>query len=78
MTTATLEAKLFTEDIIREKNILDRNTGKPVKEIIVEEEYILIQKESGEERVPLNTLRGKAIYTRLTTGVAEFTEPIYV
>ena len=78
MTTATLEAKVFTEDIIREKNILDRNTGKPVKEIIVEEEYILIQKENGEERIPLNTLRGKAIYTRLTTGVSEFTEPIYV
>jgi len=35
-------------------------------------------KERGEETIPLNSLRGKAIYTRLTTGISEFTEPIYV
>ena len=77
MTTAT-EAQVFNEDIIRDKNILDKNTGKPVKEIRVEGDVLVIVKESGEERIPLNTLRGKAIYTRLTTGVSEFTEPIYV
>ena len=77
MTTAT-EAQVFNEDIIRDKNILDKNTDKPVKEIRVEGDVLVIVKESGEERIPLNTLRGKAIYTRLTTGVSEFTEPIYV
>ncbi|WP_461829447.1 hypothetical protein [Aquifex sp.] len=78
MTTAAAEAKVFTEDIIRDKNILDKVTGKPVKEIRIEGDSLVIVKESGEERIPLNTMRGKAIYTRLTTGVAEFTEPIYV
>ena len=76
--TTTTEAQVFSEDIIRDKNILDKNTGKPVKEIRVESDVLVIVKESGEERIPLNTMRGKAIYTRLTTGVAEFTEPIYV
>ena len=75
---AILEEQVFTEDIIKDKNILDKNTGKPVKEIRIEEDTLVIVKESGEERIPLNRLRGKAIYTRLTTGVAEFTEPIYV
>ena len=78
MTTATMEATIFNEDIIKDKSILDKNTGKPIKEIRVEEDTLVIVKESGEERIPLNTMRGKAIYTRLTTGVAEFTEPIYV
>ena len=74
----SIQAQVFSEDIIRDKNILDKNTGKPVKEIRVESDVLVIVKESGEERIPLNTMRGKAIYTRLTTGVAEFTEPIYV
>ena len=78
MTTATMEVTIFNEDIIKDKSILDKNTGKPIKEIRVEEDTLVIVKESGEERIPLNTMRGKAIYTRLTTGVAEFTEPIYV
>ena len=78
MTTAAAETQVFNEDIIKDKNILDKNTGKPVKEIRVENDVLVIVKESGEERIPLNTMRGKAIYTRLTTGVAEFTEPIYV
>ena len=78
MTTATMEATIFNEDIIKDKSILDKNTGKPIKEIRVEEDTLVIVKESGEERIPLNTMRGKAIYTRLTTGVAEFTEPICV
>jgi len=64
------DARVFSEDII--------NTGRPVKEIRVEGDSLVIVKESGEERIALNTLRGKAIYTRLTTGVSEFTEPIYV
>ncbi len=76
--TTTTEAQVFSEDIIRDKNILDKNTGKPVKEIRVEGDTLVIVKESGEEQIPLNTMRGKAIYTRLTTGVSEFTEPIYV
>ena len=71
-------AQVFKEDIIRDKNILDKQTGKPVKEIRVEDNSLVIVKESGEEKIPLNTLRGKAIYTRLTTGISEFTEPIYV
>lgn len=76
MTVAT--AQVFKEDIIRDKNILDKQTGKPVKEIRVEDNYLVIVKESGEEKIPLNTMRGKTIYTRLTTGISEFTEPIYV
>lgn len=75
---ALTEARVFSEDIIRDKNILDKNTGRSVKEIRVEGDSLVIVKESGAERIALNTLRGKAIYTRLTTGVSEFTEPIYV
>ncbi len=74
----SIQAQVFSEDIIRDKNILDKNTGNAVKEIRVEGDVLVIVKESGEEKIPLNTMRGKAIYTRLTTGVAEFTEPIYV
>ncbi len=78
MATVTIETTSFNEYTIKDKSILDKNTGKPIKEIRVEEDTLVIVKESGEERIPLNTMRGKAIYTRLTTGVAEFTEPIYV
>ncbi|GAB6065636.1 hypothetical protein JCM9492_07280 [Aquifex pyrophilus] len=72
------EAQVFTQDILRDKNILEKSSGNPPKEIRVEGEELVIVKESGEERVPLKSLRGKAIYTRLTTGISEFTEPIYV
>ncbi|RUM31357.1 MAG: hypothetical protein DSY42_02995 [Aquifex sp.] len=78
MTTAALNGQVFTEDILKDKNIIDKNTGKQPKEIKIEEDKIVIVKEKGEETIPLNSLRGKAIYTRLTTGISEFTEPIYV
>ncbi|WP_461832587.1 hypothetical protein [Aquifex sp.] len=77
MATAA-EAQVFTQDILRDKNILEKSTGQPPKEIKVEGEELIIVKESGEEKIPLKSLRGKAIYTRLTTGISEFTEPIYV
>ncbi|WP_164930757.1 hypothetical protein [Aquifex aeolicus] len=75
---AVAEAKVYGQDILRDKNILDKSTGNPPLEIRIEEDNIVIVKESGEERVPVNSLRGKAILTRLETGISEFTEPIYV
>ncbi len=76
--TTDHKTQVFNEEIIKDKSILDRNTGKPVKEIRVEGDIIVIVKESSEEKISLKTVRGKAIYTRLTTGVSELTEPIYV
>ncbi|HID65728.1 MAG TPA: hypothetical protein EYP32_02285 [Aquificaceae bacterium] len=78
MTTPVLNGQVFTEDILKDKNIIDKNTGKPLKKIKIEKDKIVVVKEKGEETIPLNSLRGKAIYTRLTTGISEFTEPIYL
>ncbi|RUM30109.1 MAG: hypothetical protein DSY32_02555 [Aquifex sp.] len=72
------EAKVYGQDILREKSIFDKFTGNPPLEIRVEDDYIVVEKEKGEERIPVNSLRGKAIIMRLETGISEFTEPIYV
>ncbi len=71
--------KRYGEDIIKEKLIIDANTGKPVKEIVVSGDNLKVIKENGETvEFPLNSIRGKFILTRLETGISEFTEPIYV
>ncbi len=70
--------KLSSEEI-KAKVILDSNTGKPVKEITVDKELIKITKESGEQiEIPTDSLRGKAILTRLQTDLGEITAPIYL
>ena len=66
-------------EIIEEKLILDSNTGKPVKEILLEESVIKVVKESGKVvQIPMNTIRAKYILMRLEAGLGEITEPIYV
>ncbi len=72
-------AQKVAQDVIKEKLIVDSNTGKPVKEIILEGGNIKIVKESGETiDIPTNTIRGKYILMRLEAGLSEITEPIYV
>lgn len=72
-------AQKVAQDLIKEKLIIDSNTGKPVKEIELEEDKVRIFKESGEVlEIPLNTVRGKYIKMRLEAGLSEITEPIYV
>ena len=72
-------AQKVAQDLIKEKLIIDSNTGKPVKEIELEEDRVRIIKESGEVlEIPLNTIRGKYIKMRLEAGLSEITEPIYV
>ncbi|NPA41687.1 MAG: hypothetical protein GXO18_05365 [Aquificae bacterium] len=72
-------AQKVAQDVIKEKLILDANTGKPVKEISIEDGVIKIVKESGETvEIPTNTVRGKYILMRLEAGLSEITEPIYV
>ncbi len=72
-------AQKVAKDLIKEKLIIDSNTGKPVKEIELEEDKVRIFKENGEVlEIPLNTVRGKYIKMRLEAGLSEITEPIYV
>jgi len=72
-------AQKVAQDLINEKLIFDSNTGKPVKEIVIENGSIKVVKESGEEvEIPLNTIRGKYIKMRIEAGLSEITEPIYV
>ncbi len=72
-------AQKVAQDVIKEKLILDSNTGKPVKEIDLQDGVIRIVKESGETlEIPTNTIRGKYILMRLSAGLSEITEPIYV
>ena len=72
-------AQKVAQDVIKEKLIIDSNTGNPVKEIELNEDKIRIVKESGEViEIPLNTIRGKYIKMRLEAGLSEITEPIYV
>lgn len=72
-------AQKVARDVIKEKLIIDSNTGNPVKEIELSEDKIRILKESGEVlEIPLNTIRGKYIKMRLEAGLSEITEPIYV
>ncbi len=72
-------AQKVAQDLIKEKLIIDSNTGRPVKEIELEEDRVRIIKESGEVlEIPLNTIRGKYIKMRLEAGLSEITEPIYV
>ncbi len=71
--------KKFTGDLIKEKLICDAETGKPVKEILVDEEMIVIVKENGDKvEIPKNTVRAKHILMRLDHGISEITEAIYV
>lgn len=72
-------AQKVAQSVIEEKLILDSNTGKPVKEIVIEDGNIKVVKESGETvNIPVNTIRGKYIIMRLEAGLSEITEPIYV
>jgi len=72
-------AQKVAQDVIKEKLIIDTNTGNPVKEISIEDGKIVITKESGEVvEIPANTIRGKYILMRLEAGLSEITEPIYV
>ena len=72
-------AEKVAQDVIQEKLIIDSNTGKPVKEILIEDGTINVVKESGETlEIPQNTIRGKYILMRLSAGLSEITEPIYV
>ncbi|RLJ70498.1 hypothetical protein BCF55_0773 [Hydrogenivirga caldilitoris] len=72
-------AQKVAQDVIREKLIIDSNTGAPVKGIELNGEKIKVVKESGEVvEIPLNTIRGKYIKMRLEAGLGEITEPIYV
>ncbi len=73
-----MERRIPQEEI-RERVIVDSNTGGPVKEIVIGERSLRVIKESGEEiEIPLGTLRAKAILTRLETDLGETTGPIYV
>ncbi len=66
-------------DDIEKKYIIDSNTGKPIKEAYMEGDRIILVKEDGQKvEVPVNTIRGKHIYDRLTQGIAEITGAIYV
>ncbi len=72
-------AQKIAQDVIDKKIILDSNTGKPVKEIEVTEDKVVVVKESGEKvEIPTNTIRGKYILMRINAGLGEITEPIYV
>jgi len=72
-------AQKVSQEVIREKLIIDINTGRPVKEIELGEERLRVIKESGEVlEIPLDTIRGKYIKMRLEAGLGEITEPIYV
>ena len=67
------------QGIAKEKLILDSNTGNPVTEIIVEDDRIIIRKESGDEVIfPMNSVRAKHILMRINHGISEITEAIYV
>ncbi len=69
----------FSGEVIREKLIYDSKTGKPVKEVVVEEDRIVVVKEGGEKvEIPKNTVRAKHILMRLSHGLGEITEAIYV
>ncbi len=66
-------------DDIQKKYILDSSTGKPIKDAYLNGEKIILVKESGQKvEIPLNSVRGKHIYDRLTQGIAEITGAIYV
>jgi hypothetical protein len=66
-------------DLIKEKLIYDAKTGNPVKEIVVEEDKIVILKEGGDKvEIPKNTVRAKHILMRIDHGIGEITEAIYV
>ncbi len=70
--------KVYREEL-KDRGILDANTGEPVAEISVGESSLRILRESGETvEIPLGTIRAKAILTRLETGTGEITAPIYV
>ncbi len=72
-------AQRVAQDVIKEKIILDSDTGKPVSEIIIENGRITVVKENGETvEIPVNTIRGKHILMRIEAGLGEITEPIYV
>ena len=72
-------AQKVAQDVIKEKLILDANTGNPVKEIEIEDSLIRVVKDNGETvEIPTNTVRGKYILMRLEAGLSEITEPIYV
>ncbi len=72
-------AQKVTQDVIKEKLILDANTGNPVKEIEIEDSLIRVTKDNGETvEIPTNTVRGKYILMRLEAGLSEITEPIYI
>lgn len=72
-------AERIYQDVIKEKLILDANTGKPVKEIVLENGNLRIVKENGEAvEIPANTIRAKYILMRVEAGLSEITEPIYV
>ncbi len=66
-------------DNIERKYILDSNTGKPIKDAYIEGDKIVLVKENDQKvEVPLNSVRGRHIYDRLSQGIAEITSPIYV
>ena len=72
-------AQKFPQETAQEKRILDSNTGNPVSEIIIEEGKVIIKKENGQEvSFPLNSVRAKHILMRLSHGISEITEAIYV
>jgi len=71
-----MSEKVYREEI-RDRGILDANTGGPVVEIVVGKSSLRVLKESGETiEIPLDTVRAKAILTRLETGMGEITAPI--
>jgi len=72
-------ARRIAQDTAKEKLILDSNTGNPVNEILIEEDRVVIKKESGEEiSFPINSIRAKHILMRIDHGISEITEAIYV
>jgi len=71
--------KKVPKEIIEEKLILDSETKKPVKEIVIEDDRVVILKENGERiEIPKNTVRAKHILMRIEHGISEITEAIYV
>ncbi len=72
-------AEVYSGEILKDKALLDSETGNPLKEIRVEEDKILAVKESGSVlEIPINSVRAKHILMRLNHGIGELTEPLYL
>ncbi|NPA32906.1 MAG: hypothetical protein GXO04_04705 [Aquificae bacterium] len=70
--------KRFSSQILLEKGILQKENKKPPKEVILEKDKIVVLKDAGTLEIPLSSVRGQILYERLTVGISEHTQPLYV